>query len=308
MRVRLYRPRRSAWPHLLDRAGAALRGRRRSAAGSVLPVLAAVGAPRDRAVHPRLPRADSERQREARLRPRVRRAAAVERRSSRSCSRSRSARCSRSRSPPSTATRSTGSSSSAATADFRETMRFCLTGEVDGGRSATARSAEPAGRADEPAAPRSTCARSPALIAGWRRYVERTWGRPEMKARARVRRDRRASSRPASRSPFASCSSSASAPARAPRARLSRARAFDARALDPSPYLPRVRGRVDLVHGADDDVIPFEQVARARQALDRADARVHITGLYGHTGASKPGMTTMATELSTMVRMLFALS
>ena len=48
-----------------------------------------------------------------------------------------------------------------------------------------ARSAEPAGRDDEPAgaplaeaqAERDECA------AGWRRYVEATWGRPEMKAR-----------------------------------------------------------------------------------------------------------------------------
>ena len=29
------------------------------------------------------------------------------------------------------------------------------------------------------------CAEPAAVRAGWRRYVERTWGRPEMKARAR---------------------------------------------------------------------------------------------------------------------------
>jgi pimeloyl-ACP methyl ester carboxylesterase len=81
---------------------------------------------------------------------------------------------------------------------------------------------------------------------------------------------------------------------------------FDARELDPAPYLSRVTNRVDLVHGADDDVIPFEHSHALAAGL--ANARVHITGMYGHTGASMPGLAMLGRELATMIRVLRALS
>jgi pimeloyl-ACP methyl ester carboxylesterase len=79
---------------------------------------------------------------------------------------------------------------------------------------------------------------------------------------------------------------------------------FDARALDPSPYLPRITGRVDLVHGKDDDVIPYEHAHRLAAGLSRAEVRVHLTGMYGHTGAARPPLSAAARELVTLVRVL----
>ena len=43
-----------------------------------------------------------------------------------------------------------------------------------------------------------------------------------------------------------------------------------------------------------------------RRAL--RDARVHITGLYGHTGVSSPTLATAARELATMLRVLRVLA
>ena len=83
---------------------------------------------------------------------------------------------------------------------------------------------------------------------------------------------------------------------------------FDTRALDPAPYLPRITNRVDLVHGTDDDVIPFEHSQRLAAALVNADVRLHVTGLYGHTGAQRPKLTSAARELVTMLRVLRALA
>jgi pimeloyl-ACP methyl ester carboxylesterase len=80
---------------------------------------------------------------------------------------------------------------------------------------------------------------------------------------------------------------------------------FDARDLDPMPYLPRIRGTVELVHGVDDDVIPFEQSHALAEKLAGADVRVHITGLYGHTGvAAAQRLLALPHELVTMVRVL----
>jgi len=78
----------------------------------------------------------------------------------------------------------------------------------------------------------------------------------------------------------------------------------DVRALDPAPHLARVRGRVELVHGADDDVIPFEHAHLLAQRLPNADPRVHVTGLYGHTGASFGKLLALPRELATMIRVL----
>ena len=194
-------------------------------------------------------------------------------------------------------------------ADFHETMKFCLTGQVASGRSA------PRDPLNQPVVimnlldqlDHDRAARG-ALAAGWRRYVERTWGRPEMKARERFY---------------------AIAEELAPEIPDSVRELFlvgigvrpgawdlalpalakvDVTALDPTPYLPRIRNRVELVHGADDDVIPFEQSHVLAAALVNADVRVHITGMYGHTGTQRPPIAAMAKELVTMVRVLRVLA
>lgn len=79
-------------------------------------------------------------------------------------------------------------------------------------------------------------------------------------------------------------------------------------------YVERVWGRpadprrVDLVHGVDDDVIPFEHSEALAAAMPNAEVRVHLTGLYGHTGAQTPRLATAAKELVTMLRVLRVLA
>lgn len=189
--------------------------------------------------------------------------------------------------------------------DFHATMRFCLTGEVASGRAAVR---DPL---NQPVVIMNLLdhidfdrgARE-ALVAGWRLYVERTWGRVEMKADRRfvAVADELAPAIPASVRELFLVGIGA-LPGSTELAMPALAR-FDARALDPTPYLPRVRCRVDLVHGTDDDVIPFEMSHELGRRLVAADARVHITGLYGHTGSQRPPLSALARELVTMVRVL----
>jgi pimeloyl-ACP methyl ester carboxylesterase len=194
-------------------------------------------------------------------------------------------------------------------ADLRETLRFALTGKFPGGRHAAH---DPLNQAvvlmnlidhlDPPPADRA------AVIAGWRRYVERVWGRDEMKVDRRFLAvaEELAPGVPASvRSLFLLGVGARPGALELALPALDR---YDACALDPSPYLPRISGRVDLVHGAEDDVIPYEQAGALAARLINADVRVHVTGLYGHAGAAKPRLGGALRELPTMWRVLRALA
>ena len=190
-------------------------------------------------------------------------------------------------------------------ADFHETMKFCLTGQVASGRAANRDPLnQPVVLMNLLGDMRPPCADPDAVSAGWRAYVERTWGRPEMKARERFTAiaDELAPSVPeAVRELFhIGIGTRPGAEALAMDA-LTR---FAADQLDPTPYLARVRGRVDLVHGVDDDVIPFEHSHALAEKLIAADVHVHVTGLYGHTGAQTPKLSVLAAELATMARVL----
>ncbi len=192
-------------------------------------------------------------------------------------------------------------------ASLRETLRFSLTGAVEGGRPATR---DPLNQSVVlmNLLHLIECADRDALLAGWRRFVERTWGRPELKVRERfvAIAHELAPSVPASvRALFLigiGVHPGAEALATAALAQ------FDARELDPAPYLTQVTCRVDLVHGVDDDVIPFEHSHALAAALPNADVRVHITGLYNHTGSARPPLATAARELATMLRVLRVLA
>jgi pimeloyl-ACP methyl ester carboxylesterase len=191
--------------------------------------------------------------------------------------------------------------------DFREMMRFCLTGEVASGRKATR---DPL---NQPVVLMNLlhlveCADRPALIAAWRRYVEATWGRPEMKLDDRhlAVAEQLVPSVPENvRELFLVGTGARPGAAALALDALSR---FDDRDLDPSPYLQRITSRVDLVHGTDDDVIPYEHSHALAKAMPHANVRVHVTGMYGHTGASKAGMSTIAREVLTLVRVLRAMT
>jgi len=193
-------------------------------------------------------------------------------------------------------------------ASLRETLHFALTGEA-GGRTAVR---DPLNQPvvfanllhvlDPPPADHA------AITQHWRRYVERTWGRPELKARARyvAIAEELAVEVPAELRELFLVGIGARPGAVA--LAMPALERFDARPLDPSPYLPQIRGRVDLVHGTDDDVIPFEQSHALARALVHADARVHITGLYNHTGSALPRPREVVRELRTMLAILDVLA
>jgi pimeloyl-ACP methyl ester carboxylesterase len=196
--------------------------------------------------------------------------------------------------------------------DWSDTIHFCLTGEIDGRVHG---SRDPLNQAvvfmnlvgELPGAPADPAP----LLAAWRRYVEATWGRPEMKVDGRhcqVAR-RIAAELPAELRPLYLVGCGAEPGAldlvRPALARASARTAF----LDPRPLLPQIACPVTLVHGIDDDVIPYVQSQRLAAALPRqAQARVLLTGLYGHTGKSGVrGLPALARELVTMARILDAM-
>ena len=190
--------------------------------------------------------------------------------------------------------------------ELRETLEFCFTGTI-GDRIATR---DPMNQSvvllnllDQLA-----CADRAAVAAAWRRFVEHTWGRAELKRDGRHLAIARAL---APDVPEAVRELFLIGVGELPGARelvFEALERFDGRPLDPAPYLPRIRNRVDLVHGTDDDVIPFEHSHALAAALVNADVRLHITGLYGHTGARRPKLGRAARELWTMVRVLRALA
>lgn len=190
-------------------------------------------------------------------------------------------------------------------ATFQGTLEFCLTGRVPSGRTATRDPLnQPVVLMNLLPHLEPPCGDHAAVSAAWRAYVQRTWGRPEMKARERYTAVAAALEVPAHVRALFEIGVGV-APGAAPLA-LDALTRFDGRALDPAPYLPRISGRVDLVHGTDDDVIPFEHSHELADRLVNADVHTHITGLYGHTGAQTPRLSALATELVTMVRVLRA--
>ncbi|MBK6685057.1 MAG: hypothetical protein IPG45_11375 [Deltaproteobacteria bacterium] len=148
------------------------------------------------------------------------------------------------------------------------------------------------------------------LAAALRRFVESTWGRPELKAKARHQ-------------PIAEAVGAELTGRTAQVYRIAtglddgafalaetalRARGTDAH-LDPRPVLAQIRCPVHLVHGRDDDVIPHTELDALAAAFPAGAAvSTYKTGLYAHTG--RGGFGNLADgfrELVTMFGMLKAI-
>ena len=77
---------------------------------------------------------------------------------------------------------------------------------------------------------------------------------------------------------------------------------------DPRPALSRLRAPVVIVHGRDDDVIPYSEADKLCAALPPGHPhRVFLTGLYGHTGAVRPPLQSLAREAATLLGVARAL-
>lgn len=194
-------------------------------------------------------------------------------------------------------------------ADWNDTVRFCLRGRG-------ARTHDPLNQPvvfmnlleELPGRP----AEVEPLLAAWRKYMEATWGRPEMKAPERYERVARALAEEIPtdvRELFLlGCRVLPGGFDRCAEALAMGTERFAW--LDPRPHLSGIRCPVHLVHGRDDDVIPFEQASVLHRSLpSEVAAGVHLTGLYGHS--SKAGVADLLAlvpralqEVSTLVAVL----
>lgn len=202
-------------------------------------------------------------------------------------------------------------------ADWSATIRFCLTGEIDGHAHIDR---DPLNQPvvfmnlidDLNGAP----AEPAALLRTWRRYVEATWGRPEMKVDGRhieVARRYLADVPADQRELYLTGCGALPGGYSLCTAALERS-TETAAFLDPRPYLPEVRCPVHLVHGIDDDVIPYVESERLRDELAHTECQLLLTGLYGHTtksgkeaGSALAQLPDIARELWTMGRIVGAM-
>lgn len=151
------------------------------------------------------------------------------------------------------------------------------------------------------------------LAGALRAMVEATWGRAELKkgdARASHARAIAEGLDTDTRALFlAACGLAPDSLARfeAALARARAANAFDW--VDPRPHLARVRPPVVVVHGRDDDVIPWTEAEKLRAALPAGHpCEVILTGLYGHTGAALPRPGALAREIRALARVVTLLA
>jgi pimeloyl-ACP methyl ester carboxylesterase len=202
--------------------------------------------------------------------------------------------------------------------DFEQAVRFAITGraEHDGRRHAIPHDplnapvvfmnvAEHVEGVSERSRPR--------LVEAWRTMVERTWGRSELKvgrAREPVARAviaERALEPSEARTFLVGCGLEPGGEAmlEAALARVGTTMAW----ADPRPYLARVVAPVTVVHGRDDDVIPFFEAEKLLRALpERHPAELILTGLYGHTGAELPPLSDVLREVRALGRVVGAMA
>jgi pimeloyl-ACP methyl ester carboxylesterase len=138
---------------------------------------------------------------------------------------------------------------------------------------------------DIPGAPREP-AQKEALFGTWRAFMEATWGREEMKTGGRhlaVAQELAPRVPPHVRELF--LQGCAAAPGGKALAQAALEDGDPKLWLDPRPRLRGLQAPISLVHGMDDDVIPYEEMdALARALPAEADVSTYGTGLYGHSG------------------------
>ena len=206
-------------------------------------------------------------------------------------------------------------------ADFDASVRFALTGRAGRASDACDGAIAIAAPHDPLNAPvvwlhllshlRVACDKG-AVARAWRTMVERTWGREEMKktgARRNVAEDIAHRLGAVERELFLVGCGLRDADAAELEAAL-QACAADVAFADPRPSLARITAPVVVVHGRDDDVIPWLEAAKIRACLARDGGPRHavlVTGMYGHTGASLPSPRALAREVGTMLDVVRAI-
>lgn len=194
--------------------------------------------------------------------------------------------------------------------DFRATLRFCLTGQATFEGRALTLPHDPLNAPvvwlhflDLLSLP---CDRA-VVERAYREMVHRTWGKKELKvagARDAIAHEIAARLGPDDRRVFLlGCGLGDEDPAPVLDAALDAAGpAFSF--ADPRPMLPRIAAPLTVVHGREDDVIPWCEADKLVAARHGAPTRKIVTGLYAHTGASLPTPQELASELAAMVSLL----
>ena len=150
-----------------------------------------------------------------------------------------------------------------------------------------------------------------ALARALRAMVERTWGQAALKvgdARAPIAQAIAGElDEETRRLFFAACGLASDAEAIFERA-LARS-GDDFSWTDPRPHLGRMRPPVTIVHGRDDDVIPWPEAEKLAAALPPGHPHeVVLTGLYGHTAAAFPPPRALVREAQALSRVVRALA
>lgn len=209
-------------------------------------------------------------------------------------------------------------------ADVADTMRFCLEG--DRAEASASHPSHPSHPSHDPynrpvvfmnlvdhlgdELPKD---RGP-LMAAWRTFIDRTWGRPALKADLAageaIAREIAATLDPVFRSVFLRGTGFEPGCIELFESAIARGKA-DLAWLDPTDKMRSVRVSTTVLHGADDDVIPHTHARIFGREIPAHHLRgVHVTGLYGHTGASAPLWSSagqIAGEVRAMVGALTAL-
>ena len=148
------------------------------------------------------------------------------------------------------------------------------------------------------------------LRSAWLEMARRTWGRPELRPLSRRLpiAEQIASTLPSDQQRLFTIGCGL-APGGAALLELGLARAGDRFAFtDPAPRLARITAPVVISHGRDDDVVPYLEAGKLRDALPgHHPHRLHITGMYGHTGSALPSPAAFFGEAGTMLSTLYSI-
>ncbi len=192
-------------------------------------------------------------------------------------------------------------------AHLRQTMHFCMTGTIDGEEVAVH---DPLNRPilfmhvldhldhglDADAAGE--------VVEAWRAYMRATWGRPEMRVDDRHLEVARSFRKDLDEKQRALFDQGVGLTPGGWELIDQGLQEGDFDHLDPTPHLSEIECPVYLVHGGDDDVIPYTQALELERLLrPHTRVQVHITGLYGHTSKAVTGSSIVA-ELRTMLEIL----
>lgn len=197
-------------------------------------------------------------------------------------------------------------------AEFATTVRFAVTGKRHRHETSAARH-DPlnAPVVFKNFLPELDVAEKKLLGAAWSRMVHATWGKMELKEGDRRRPAADAIARtlpPALRSDFyRGCCLEDGWEEWLEHGLLHGASRLSF--LDGRDALREVRCPTTVVHGRDDDVIPFSESEKTVGLLPRPARRaLHLTGLYGHTGTTRVPLADAARETAVMAQILVALA